>query len=91
MKIPSIIVCAFLLVGSGCAQPKPTMTNRQAIAAAMKELPPSADVVAYSTRFEAGVWQVSLIHDVLSTNISHAVLVAAVRDSDGKVELIKKP
>ena len=91
MKIVSIIVCTACLAVCGCSHPKPTMTNRQVLDLVVKELPQAKSGDSFSTEFKDGAWQVFLLKDAFSTNVGHAVIVATVRDSDGKVEFVKKP
>jgi hypothetical protein len=66
------------------------MTSHQVLDLVVKELPPTKSGDAFSTEFKDGAWQVFLLHDAFSTNVGHAVMVATVRDSDGKVEIVKK-
>jgi PBP1b-binding outer membrane lipoprotein LpoB len=91
MKIPSIIICALLLVGCTSSKPKTSLTDAQACQLAMKALPPSKDD-AYFAEFVDGTWHVSVLKDVhTSTNPSPRIEVATVRDSDGTVQIIKTP
>ncbi|MEJ0090229.1 MAG: hypothetical protein WDM80_10845 [Limisphaerales bacterium] len=90
MKIPFLIICVFLLVGCGCGKQKSAMTDAQVMAVVMKELPPLTNGDAIFTRFSDGTWTISRIKNLGPTNtVGHDVAVAMVRDSDGKVTILK--
>ena len=54
MKILSIIICAFLLVGCARTEPKTALTEKQACLLAMKEFPQSKDM--YFANFANGIF-----------------------------------
>ena len=88
MKIFSIIICAFLLAGCSRTAPKTALTESQACLLAMKEFPPSND--GYVAHFAYGIWHITTI-STTNPAPSAPIEVATVRDSDGKVEIVKKP
>ena len=88
MKLPSIFICAFLLVGCARTEPKTALTEKQACLLAMKEFPPSKDM--YAAHFAYGIWHITTI-STTNSNPTAPIEVATVRDSDGKVEIVKKP
>ena len=96
MKTSFIVCLAFILVGCGTSPKKASLTAEQARTIAMEVLPPPPTNSVYSMTFADGYWQVAVVPvtkkdgrvDFSSaTNILHSV--ATVRDSDGKVEVIR--
>jgi hypothetical protein len=96
MKTSLIVCLALVLVGCGTSPKKASLTAEQATKIAMQALPPPPTNSAYSVSLAGGYWQVVVIPvstkdgrvDFSSaTNVLHSV--ATVRDSDGKVEVIR--
>ena len=93
----SVIVClALVLVGCGASPKRASLTATQAAKLAMRELPAPATNSGYVTLLAEGYWHVVVVPVTEQnggfsfsepTNLLHTV--ATVRDSDGKVEVVR--
>ena len=93
MRAIKTILMAFALVAAGCATSYPgaTLTPGQALSLAAEKLPDLDFGQAYGVYYEKGVWFVSRDSAFACTNQPGNVIVAKIRDADGKVEIFKSP
>ena len=91
MRAIKTILMASALAAAGCATSYPgaTLTPGQALSLATEKLPVLDIGQAYGVYYEKGVWFVSRDTAFASTNQPNNVIVAKIRDADGKVEVFK--
>ena len=86
------LLILLMLATTGCVTAKhgATLTSGQALALAQEELP-SPDVgQAYGVQFQNGIWLVCLFSASFLADGPNGIIVAKVRDADGKVEVVKR-
>ena len=97
-----IIVLRALVVGvvtfaiAGCGSSKKSMTSEQVTALVVRQQPAISTNSLFATSFSNGCWYVFVIRKVDTVGAPTRLVrdqtpVAAVRDSDGKIEMITKP
>jgi len=95
MKSGFIILFAVLLSGCAMSEHHAKLSPQQVVSLVKQAMPPlqHRDSYSYSLNHENGGWRVyiSSIGPVTGADIDYLVGVATVRDSDGKVDFIKKP
>lgn len=86
------LLILLVLAATGCvtARHGSTLTSGQALALAQAELPSPDLGQAYGVQFQNGIWLVCLFSASFVDDGPNGIIVAKVRDADGKVEVMKR-